>query len=213
MKGKKIYAIITFFCSLTIAASPALAAPSLTGPTGMIMTPTADVPQAFSAGVYQLDEARTGILNLTPLTNLEVGVALLDPDHGGDRTSFHAKWGFLPETAVTPGLAVGVEDFGDEYDRTPYIVASKSLPLGFRVHAGTGGGRFKDKVFASLEKTFNPVGMVTGDSVFPATTLIAEYDGEDANYAIRLSILAGLKAEFGWRGLDEKTYYGLNFTY
>ncbi|EGO62943.1 YjbH domain-containing protein [Acetonema longum] len=213
MLTKKIFAIIVSFCFLTMAASTVLAAPSLNGPTGMIHTPTADVPQAFSAGIYHLDEAKTGTLNMTLLPRLEVGATRWNPDLGDDTTAFHAKWGFMPETAMTPGLAVGVEDIGDEYERSPYIVASKALPLGFRVHAGTGGGRFKDKVFASLETTINPVGVVTGDSVFPATTLIAEYDGEDTNFAVRLSILPGLKAEAGWRGLDDSSYYGLSFTY
>ena len=88
-------------------------------------------------------------------------------------------------------------------------MASKALPFGFRIHAGVGSGRY-DGMFGAIEKTINPVSVITGNNCFPATTLIAEYDGRTMNYGARLSIVPGLKLDGGWR--NHQIYFGLNFT-
>ncbi|HML34105.1 YjbH domain-containing protein [Sporomusa sphaeroides] len=198
-----------------LAAAPAYAAPSINGSTGLINTPTADVLQAgqFSLGYYHLKEGGVGTLNLNLAKNLELGVAgfRYDSDSGRDNdTLFNLKYGLLSETVLTPGLAVGVEDIGNDDKRTHYAAASKGLPLGFRIHAGVGDGRY-DGVFAAIEKTISPVGALTGNNIFPATTLIAEWDGDRMNYGARMSIVPGLKIDAGWR--HSETYIGLSYTY
>lgn len=52
-----------------------------------------------------------------------------------------------------PGVAVGVEDIGDRSERTAYVVASKSLPQGIRLHVGGGNGNY-DGVFFAIEKNW-----------------------------------------------------------
>ncbi|MBQ5637383.1 MAG: YjbH domain-containing protein, partial [Selenomonadales bacterium] len=140
----------------------------------------------------------------------EISAATIDynGDHGRD-LYLNTKFSLMSENVVRPGIAIGMEDALDEYDRTFYAVASKALPLGLRIHAGIGDGRF-DGVFGGIEKTFNPLG-VTGSSIFPATTLSAEYDGKEMIYGLRLAIVPGLKAHAAWR--DGDTYVGLTFTY
>ncbi|QDR82076.1 YjbH domain-containing protein [Sporomusa termitida] len=201
--------------AVLMAAAPVYAAPSVNGSTGLINTPSADVLQEgqFSLGYHHLEEGNAGSFVFSPAKKLELGVAGFRYDSDSNRdnqTYFNAKYSLVPETVVTPGLAIGVEDIGGEDKRTFYAAASKALPFGFRLHAGVGDGRY-DGVFASLEKTFNPVGVITGSNAFPATTLIAEWDGDRMNYGARLSVVPGLKIDAGWR--HSETYIGLTYTY
>lgn len=207
MKKAFLYAL----CALFLSTATATAAPSFNGSTGMINTPSADALRdgQFSLGYHDLKDHKVGTFSLNVMSNVEVGVARQFPDTGNPLTSFNAKWSIAPETVITPGVAVGVEGLGDGH-RSAYAVASKALPLGFRIHAGVGNGRFNG-AFGAIEKTINPLSLVTGNNTFPATTLIAEYDGDGMNYGARLSIIPGLKVEAGWR--DSKSYIGASFTY
>jgi hypothetical protein len=177
----------------------------------MINTPSADSLRGgqCSLGYHDLKDQKIGTFNFNLLPNVEVGVARHRMDAGENQTLFNAKWSFLPETVMTPGVAVGVEGLGDGH-RSAYAVASKALPLGFRIHAGVGNGRYHG-AFGAIEKTINPLSLITGNNTFPATTLIAEYDGDGMNYGARISILPGLKVEAGWR--DSRSYVGASFTY
>ncbi len=200
---------------MLMAAAPVYAAPSLNGSTGLINTPTADVlqPGQFSLGYHHLKDGGSGSLNLNLANNLEIGVAGFRYDSESNRdnkTLFNAKYALVPETVLTPGLSVGVEDLGNQDKRTFYAAASKALPFGFRLHAGVGDGRY-DGVFAAIEKTINPVNVLTGNNMFPATTLIAEWDGDRMNYGARMAIVPGLKLDAGWR--HNQTYFGLSYTY
>ena len=208
---KTILAAIT----LLLAAAPVYAAPSVNGSTGLINTPTADVLQEgqFAVGYYHLKDGGVGTFNMNLTGKLEVGAAgfRYDSQSGRqDHTYVNAKYGLVPETVLTPGVAVGVEDIADLDKRTAYVSASKTLPFGFRLHAGVGNGRY-DGVFASLEKTISPLGLLTGNNVFPATTLIAEWDGNDMNYGARMAVVPGLKLDVGHRA--HQTYFGASFTY
>lgn len=199
-------------CALIVSTATAFAAPSVNGSTGQINNPSADVLQEgqFSAGYYHLKDGGAGVLNVSLLPNLELGVAgFRYDDSSANKTYVNAKLGLLPETILTPGVAVGVEDIAGERSRSYYAVASKALPFGFRIHAGVGNGRF-DGTFAALEKTINPVSVLTGNNAFPATTLIAEFDGRRMNYGARMSIVPGLKVDAGWR--DRSAYFGISFT-
>ncbi len=201
--------------ALLLVTAPVYAAPSVNGSTGLINTPTADVLQEgqFSLGYHHLKDGGVGSFNLNLTDKLEVGVAgfRYDSDSNKDnKTLFNAKYGIVPETVLTPGLAIGVEDAGNQDKRSYYAAASKALPFGFRIHAGVGDGRYNG-VFAAVEKTINPISLVTGNNVFPATTLIAEWDGDRMNYGARMSIVPGLKLDAGWR--HSETYFGLSYTY
>lgn len=205
---KLLYAAIFTLCFGTATAS---AAPSVNGSTGLVNTPSADVLHEgdFSLGYYHLKDGGVGVFNTNLTGRLEIGAAGFRYDNQDNKTMINAKYGLVPETILTPGLAIGVEDAGDEKDRSLYAVASKGLPLGFRVHVGTGNGRY-DGLFAGIEKQISPLGLITGNSVFPATSLIAEYDGKEMNYGARISVVPGLKVDAGWR--NHEAYYGFSFT-
>lgn len=209
---KKLLLGILFAFMITTTAA---AAPSINGSTGQINNPSADVLQEgkFAIGYYHLkDEGGVGVFNFSPIPKLEVGVAgFRFDDNRSNKTLINGKLELLPETILTPGLAVGVEDINASRERTAYAVASKALPFGFRIHAGVGNGRY-DGVFASLEKTINPLSVITGNNTFPATTLIVEYDGKNMNYGARMSVVPGLKLDAGWRGQNHGMYFGASFT-
>jgi len=204
--------MIGLTCALVLTTMvPVLAAPSVNGPTGLINTPTADVlrPGQLSLGYYHLQDGGVGSFNTNVAPNLELGVAAFRYDGQSNKNYVNAKFAVVPETILLPGLAIGVEDISNSEQRSVYAVASKALPFGFRVHAGTGGGRFNG-VFAGIEKTINPLSIITGTNAFPATTLIAEYDGKTMNYGARLSIIPGLKLDAGLR--NHNGYIGISFT-
>lgn len=206
---KKIMVGLT--CSLLMTTMPVLAAPSVNGSTGLINTPTADVLRGgqVSVGYYHLKDGGVGTFNTNIAPNLEIGVAAFRYDGQKNENYVNAKFGLVPETIMTPGLSIGVEDMANRGQRSLYAVASKALPFGFRIHAGTGNGRFNG-VFGGIEKTINPLSVLTGNNAFPATTLIAEYDGKVMNYGARLSIVPGLKLDAGVRNHDG--YIGISFT-
>ncbi|VBB09264.1 exopolysaccharide biosynthesis protein ybjh [Lucifera butyrica] len=207
MKGK----ISWLVCCLLLVSATVWAAPSTNGSTGLINTPSADVLREgqFSAGYYHLKAGGVGVFDFGMGHNWEIGVAGFRYDSAANRTYLNAKFALAPETVFTPGLAIGVEDIAQDGQRTVYAAASKALPFGFRIHAGIGNGRY-DGVFAGIEKTINPVSVLSGNNTFPATTLIAEYDGHYMNYGARLSVVPGMKLDAGWRQHD--FYIGMSFT-
>lgn len=205
---KTIIAVALLMLTFTAAAG---AAPSINGSTGLIDNPSADTLRAgqFAIGYYQLNDGGVGVFNMNLMKNFEVGVAGFRYDDKANATLLNAKLSLLPETIISPGFAVGIEDATAEQKRSVYAVASKALPFGFRVHAGIGDGRF-DGVFGSLEKTINPISIITGTNAFPATTLILEFDGKNTNYGARMALVPGLKVDAGWR--DQHWYVGASFT-
>ena len=209
----KLYAriLITVACLINVGIAAVWAAPSVNGPTGLINIPSADVLHEgqYSLGYYNLKEGGAGSFNFNLIRNLEMGIAGLRYDSSSNHTLLNAKYAVLPETILTPGLAIGVEDLTGDQERSTYAAVSKALPFGFRIHAGVGNGRFSGG-FYGIEKTINPISILTGNSGFPATTLILEHDGRHTNYGARLAVAAGLKLDAGWR--DRNFYVGLNLT-
>lgn len=205
---KVLYTTLVALLMTTAAVS---AAPSVNGSTGLINNPSADVLREgqFSLGYYHLKDGGAGVFNTSLTSRLELGAAGFRYDGRDNKTLVNAKYSIAPETILTPGLAVGIEDAANLNERSVYAVASKGLPFGFRVHVGTGNGRY-DGVFAGIEKSLSPLGLITGNNVFPATSLIAEYDGKKMNYGARVSVVPGLKVDAGWR--DHEAYYGISFT-
>lgn len=203
--------VLGIVIAMAAATSAVSAAPSVNGSTGLIDTPSASVLREgqVSLGYYHLNNGGVGVFNTNLSGNLELGVAGFRYDGGNNKTMVNAKLGLVPETILTPGFSVGIEDAANMDKRSVYAVASKGLPFGFRVHVGAGSGRY-DGIFAGVEKTVTPVGMITGNNTFPATTLIAEFNGKTMNYGARLSIVPGLKVDAGWR--DHETYFGISFT-
>lgn len=203
--------VICLTCALLLAVAPVMAAPSVNGSTGLIHNPTADVLRTgqISLGYYHLKDGSVGTVNTNLAPNLEIGVSAFRYDGRQKENNLNVKFALRPETVLIPGLAVGIEDITKNDKRSVYAVASKALPFGLRIHAGAGSGRYSG-VFAGIEKTINPISVITGSDAFPSTNLIVEYDGKRMNYGARLSIVPGLKLDAGVR--NHNGYIGISFT-
>lgn len=190
------------FCALMLVSCLTLAVPCeakilLSAVSGVINVPTANVRSLghvdFMAQYTDDTTALGG--NLTVLPGLEVAYSRFSPKHEDDFNMYSAKYQFMPETVTTPAVAVGLEDFGDEVDRSAYVVATKEGPWGFRGHAGVGTGRFKNG-FVAMEKQFK-----VNSDVFNLS-LALEYDGHNFNYAATVPLGKLASAEVGMRSND-----------
>lgn len=201
---KKIFTalLLLYFCQNNWV----LAQPSLNGATGLLELPTADVvkKESFGVGVYSADDVKIRNMGYGLAEKLEVSFA--NEKHDIEQINkFNVKYVLLSETVLTPGLAVGINDLTGKSERSTFAVVSKGLPLGFRVHAGIGSGDF-EKGFVALEKNITPL---LGANVFPSTTLLVEYNDDNINYGMRMSIVPDLKLNLGRS--DHKTFIGLTY--
>lgn len=210
-KAKKTVPFLICFLGAVLMSPAVKAAPNINGVSGTINNPIADTLQEGQFGVahYRFDDFSSTVVNIGLVPGVELGAARLNYDNAADKNILNAKLSLISEKVLVPGISIGVEDMTDKRERTVYAAASKSLPFGFRIHAGVGDGRI-DGFFAGVEKVVKPLG-IGMNGVFPTTTLMAEYDGKDMNYGARLSIVPGLKVEAGWKKHD--FYTGLSFTY
>ena len=201
---KKIFTalLLLYFCQNNWV----LAQPSLNGATGLLELPTADVvkKESFGVGVYSADDVKIRNMGYGLAEKLEVSFANEKQDIE-QINKFNVKYVLLSETVLTPGLAVGINDLTGKSERSTFAVVSKGLPLGFRVHAGIGSGDF-EKGFVALEKNITPL---LGANVFPSTTLLVEYNDNNINYGMRMSIVPDLKLNLGRS--DHKTFIGLTY--
>ena len=201
---KKIFTalLLLYFCQNNWV----LAQPSLNGATGLLELPTADVvkKESFGIGIYSADDVKIRNMGYGLAEKLEVSFA--NEKHDIEQINkFNVKYVLLSETVLTPGLAVGINDLTGKSERSTFAVVSKGLPLGFRVHAGIGSGDF-EKGFVALEKNITPL---LGANVFPSTTLLVEYNDDNINYGMRMSIVPDLKLNLGRS--DHKTFIGLTY--
>ena len=178
---------------MACALTPATAAQSFFGYTGLIRTPTTDALSQgqYSLGVYSLNmdagpdaTVYAGTVGLAE--GFEVGYARLKADRTDGKDYFNAKYRFNPATIKDITVAAGVIDIANESDSTPYLVVSKSISTleepafgeidALRVNVGIGGG--------AMDGLFAGVSAVLGQRL----TLMGEYDTNDVNFGARFAI-------------------------
>ncbi len=158
-------ALVLFFC----ATLPAMAEPTVFGPTGLIVNPTADITAQEHAWIALnfLDNSDNSLwtVNITGAVSedFEVGVGAVHPDDGDDGISFFVKWLFLPEEENVPGGAAGITltDVAGDTSTMYYMVGSKFFYVGSgasenaSVHGGlsyvTGDGDDQFEFFGGVD--------------------------------------------------------------
>jgi len=123
-----------------LGSPPARAYPTLEGPTGLLIMPTAGT---VPAGLSEVELTYADFEDLTefPVLNylyggpkFEVGAGWLrwDPDVGDTENGYnlHAKYAWLPETETAPGLSLGlsfqdISNVGSKF--SIYVAGSKLL--------------------------------------------------------------------------------------
>ena len=210
---KQFFCILLSLMAFLLTTTAVIAAPSTTGSTGMIRMPTADslLLGQFSAGYFYWNEHGSGVVAVGLPRGVEVSADVRRNVGVADTAIYNVKFNLNQEALLYPAVAIGVEDIDGRERRSVYAVLSKALPYGFRIHIGTGTGRF-DGMFTSLEKVLNPVSLRKKHAGFPVTSLIVEMDGYKMNYAARLRLAQGMRFDVGWLGKQERVYCGLTFT-
>lgn len=202
MKYYRISSHLLVLFVLVAACSQVAATPAYRGYTGLMLTPTADTLKTggfdFGAVFLSNDTNDTTFFsgNIGILDSLEVGGAVISPEHGDSNGIINAKYGLLKETMTAPALAIGWSDVADQLDSTPYVVLSKSLTmqgtnsLAPRLHVGVGSGSL-DGVFAGLSAR-----------IAEQLQLMIEYDTNDVNFGLQFAAAQGLRLHAGLVGGD-----------
>lgn len=169
-----------------------LAAPTVYGPTGLMLVPTADVlgNGNFNFALHQWTDNSYLTFNTSMIDNLEFGVTAVSWRGGSDAMA-NVKFRLMPETKQGPALAVGVNDLTDSNGRDAYLVVTKNLSqVGFRGTIGlTSNG-----LVAGLSKELNPVSISKGGrGGAPSTTLMIELDDHSK---LNVGVGIGLTPEF-----------------
>ena len=212
---------IVLFVMMTV---PAAAEPTIFGPTGLIVNPTADVTTVEHAWIalnfLDNDDNSIWTANVTGAISdeFEIGVGAVHPEEGDDGISFCLKWLFMQETEEMPGAAAGitVTDAAGENTTMFYVVASKFFYLSDNAteNASLHGG----------------ISMLSGDNddqleffggidveVMQDLILIAEYNtSEDSfyeglTYGVRYYFGPQLTGQAGF--LDGNLHLGASFVF
>jgi len=190
---------------LTAGCCAANAAPSMLGPTGLILTPTADTlgMTEFDVGVSGIrfdDNGNETVIygNAGVLPGLEVGVSHDRFGNEDSQTLVNAKLRLFRPPLGRFTLSAGMIDITDQVDRTSYLVLSHAIGAGVitrvgpvtlpQVHIGIGNGR--------LDRVFGGVSTVVGRRV----EVMAEYDGAHVNVGARVPLALRFAATVA--GLD-----------
>jgi|GEM_PF-506078 len=194
--------------ALWVAAAVPAAAAVVSGTTGLLQVPSADVlPEGrlrLAAGFDGKGLVPSVTYGVFPA--LEAGVS----SRSSGNAFVRVKFAVATETAAAPGLAVGLED------DSLYAVLSRRLSSpGMRVHVGIGSGR-PGPVFAGLEYRLRSVAVTRADAaaVAPAVTLLVDYDGRAVALGARLDFATGLTVSGGVRaghGAVGAVEYGIHF--
>ncbi len=213
--------ILVLFFSMAI---PAAAEPTIFGPTGLIVNPTADItPQEhawIALNFLDNDDNSLWTMNFTGSVSeeFEVGVGAVHPDEGDDGISFFVKWLFLPESENVPGAAAGltVTDVSGANTTMYYVVGSKFFYLGedasenASLHGGisylTGDGDDEFEFFGGIDI-----------ELFENLIAIAEYNSDEGSvyegltYGVRYYITPQFTGQAGF--LDGNLHVGASFVF
>ena len=192
---------LTILCCVTALALGSLgyASPSIFGPNGLLLTPSADTPGMADVQLgtwWAGDLANSVSLTSGESSGFESTAAWVDLKGQGSEEVFSGKWRFRNNSFTQPAFAVGLIDITNQLDRTPYVVVQKGFHLaGNGLMAMVGYAQpdtLLDGLFAGAEVTL-------GDKY----KAIAEYDGDGVNGGVRfplsdhIEITAGMvKDEF-----------------
>jgi hypothetical protein len=205
MINKMVWAVLAAALLSTAGAAEARPAVNFLGTTGLLLAPTAGVIGDRGVGAhFHTGGLLTGGGVLAGVTDrLEVSANWIDPRGRSSGFVANAKLALLHETAILPGLSVGVVDAFDQLRVDPswFVVASKDLgrtvPLGLvplAAHFGYGGGVYGDRIFAGLEyRVGTPLELIPGR---PQFSFLGEFVNRDVNLGARARFL-GATATLG----------------
>jgi hypothetical protein len=170
--------ILSLLLTLSVTC---FAAPSMFGPTGMIVVPSADSLGGgeFDLALHHFSETNILSFSMGVADGFEVGLSAWNR---GDSTTTNGflKYTIVPERSSQIGLAVGGRASSNH--NSFFVVGSKYLQeIGFRGHLGLdtrGDGTF----FMGLSKA------LPSQKAFPKPIVMAEFYGGDLNLGLRMLV-------------------------
>ena len=193
--------------------NPAIRFNTLCGSTGLITVPTSTTTrhERFQLGTAFGKDIRTVSLNWGIFPSIEVGGVFVDQQGEDNKVLGTAKVTIIPKNFEWLELGFGTIDPFNAIKRTAYGIASVNVKVparaeeqvvGLRLHLGYGTGIFRDKVIGGGE-------IFLGERF----SVVAEYNGVDANAALRYVHDESLRLQLGTQGkvLYFGTTYGLSF--
>ncbi len=132
-----------------------------------------------------------------------------------DETIVNLKIKLAEEGPTNPGFAVGLIDLGDQIDFKAYAVLGKtffrnsSVPITLNIGAGSGDDqKWSEDALVALKSLDGFFGSLT-IHITPNLQVMAEYDSEEDNYAVRWWPWNGLSIEGGI--IDDDFFAGLAY--
>ncbi|HHV93841.1 MAG TPA: YjbH domain-containing protein [Firmicutes bacterium] len=195
-----VTAVVLVFSAMAAAGT------TVTGPTGLLTIPTADVllQGELSFGYHLRNGEGIGNISYGLLPGAEIGLLTAGPGHSD--FGVHGKVVLSREGSSLPGVAVGLCD--DSF----YMVASKRLAgVGVRGHVGVGTGHY-DGLFLGVSKMLNSVVVDSGPKGFaaPAALLAVEYVKGSFNLGVDVLLSPAVRIKAAVEDFDDLTL-GVNF--
>jgi hypothetical protein len=184
---RRVVLLAGLFVLITMMwALPSVAEPTILGPTGLIVNPTADITPVDHAWIalnfFDNNDNSVWTTNVTGAISegFEISLGAVHPDEGDDGITAAMKWLFLPESENAPGAAAGVtfSDIAGDSVTTMYLVASKFFYLG---KEASENASFHGGVFYTSGDLSEDVEFFAGLDVEVMQNLlgIAEYNSDD----------------------------------
>lgn len=183
-----------------LAGSGLSEAGTLTGGTGLIEVPSADVLSQREAeiAVHYFDNRYGASVAFGAFDGVEIGVNNVRIGPAPTRIGVLIKGVVAQESAKSPGVAVGLET-GESY-----VVASKRLLPRLRVHAGFGYGDMNG-LFGGISYALTTTAVNSGGIGAAATTVLAEHTPNGNNLGFRMVVSPQFAFDIALRNLNEAT--------
>jgi len=149
------------------------------------------------------------LLEYAPHPRLEIGADVYSAGSSNDIV-LNAKWLVCAEQRKRPALAVGAMEFWSGFSPTSYLVATKDVGRGLRLHFGGAASGSRRSALLGVEK-----------QVSEKDYLLADYDSWSAGYAsfgVYREVYPGVAVNlaYGWphaRGEPGLTIFNVAWTH
>lgn len=227
---KFITVVLVAMMFMIFSAKSAMAEPSFYGPTGLLLTPTADIatPESAWLSFNFIDYSRRGfnesVWSYSLLGGLseefEMGVTGFYHSESDDGFGINAKWAIMPESIETPGISLGF-NYMDSFDQITqiYVVATKyfqtddlTLQNAAGIHGGIGW--MKSDTYSDDYILWAAVDFNLEENIIGIAEYISSYGGTDSDafsFGIRYWASPQWSLQGGW--IDGDLHIGTAFIF
>lgn len=204
------------FCIILLSGYFSLAEASTTskGKSGLINIPNAYVLRKGHGGIgyFNVPNGYSLAGNISLMKNVEFSYSRWKLHNTNDKNIYGLKTVLKQEDILRPAIAIGVEDISDDLDRSFYLVASKQMPWGLRLHMGVKSGSYENGLFYGVEKQIRLTkNYMDKKSFIPVLNFMLEYDGQHLNYGAYIRTSKGLRFDIAWYDDTFRTGIQLEF--